>query len=75
MLEASVWITTLETSTHLPTTACSHPPTRWQKPIRALLVVDAKLSGHHHLVGADLSGDADEINHGATAAMAAEAMA
>ena len=70
MPEACVSLTTLKSSTQLRTVAHPRPTSPWQKPIRALLVVDAKLFHHGLLLAADLCLHADGKAHGAGAAMA-----
>ena len=68
--EACVSLTTLKSSTQPRTAAHPRPTYAWQKPITALLVVDAKLFHHGLLLAADLCLHADGKAHGATTAMA-----
>ena len=70
MPEACVSLTALKSSTQPRTAAHPRPTYAWQKPITALLVVDAKLFHHGLLLAADLCLHADGKAHGAGAAMA-----
>ena len=74
MSEVSVSLMTFQRSTHLRTASHSRPAPTWQKPTLVLLVVTANLLHHQLAVGADLFVDADDDNHSATAAMAADNM-
>ena len=74
MSKVSVSLMTFQRSTHLRTASHSRPAPPWRKPILVLLGVTANLLYHQPAVGADLFVDADDDNHSATAAMAADPM-
>ena len=63
MREASVCLMTVASSTHLHTTAQSHPPSPWQKPIAALLIVHANLLPHVLAVVAEQWRHVHDMNH------------